>query len=383
MKVLIIGDGDNYFIKNKIYWLRKKSNIDQIDLFSYPPINSDEESLFDNIYNAFSFSFLTKIRRLRAWVIRFETRRKLKSIPNDYDIIQIHFIYDFWSDFIDILKSKGKKLVVTVWGSDFHRPNNKKLRKLNRIFEASDAITFLTDANKAEFAEKYPKIDVEKFHICKFGSKTIASMKEIITQDRNHTSKNILKLNPNKIVVTIGYNLDPAQRHIKIIKNILNEKEYIKYKEKIQFVFPITYPRNDNYKKKILNILKTSGFDFVVFDQFLNDERIAHLRFASDIMIQLQTDDVLSSSMLEHIFARNIIITGAWLPYSELIEKGIYLHQIKNIEDIGEKLIEILDNYEKEKENCIKNTELMGDYENWEREILSWINLYETIYSEK
>ena len=150
-------------------------------------------------------------------------------------------------------------------------------------------------------------------------------------------------------------------------------------KTKFNLCSQLLIPKNKKYKNELIKKLKMLNIDFVIFDKFLNNEEIAHLRFACDIMIQLQPTDVLSGSMQEHMFAKNIVITGAWLPYGELIKKNLFSIKIQNVGDIGGKLIYNLNNYEKEKENCKKNTQIMDNYGSWETNIKSWIRLYQNL----
>ncbi len=378
MKILIIGDGNHQFIREQVKWLRKKSTINQIDIFSVPPIKNDKDPLYDNIYNAYSNSILTRIRRIRVWVKEREIRKRLKDIPDDYDIIQIHYVSSWLPDIIDLIKSKGRKLAVSMWGSDFYRASAKDNTKKKIIYQLADAITFFVDdATQKDFSKTFPDISKEKFHTCKFGSAPLTPLKAIMEKHSKEYSKKTLELNIDKIIITIGYNLRKAQRHLPIVENIVNSKNYAKYKEKIQFVFPITYPQLNKYKKELITKLKNLDVDFVIFDEFLSDEKVAHLRYASDVMIQLQPTDVLSDSMQEHIFARNIVITGDWLPYDELTENGIYFHQIPKVENIGTTLFKCLENLTEEKKRCEKNTQLMGEYGSWEKNIESWIKLYE------
>ena len=134
--------------------------------------------------------------------------------------------------------------MVSVWGSDLYRAKNKnEILKTRKIYENADAITFFVDnATQKDFTIKFPQINKNKFHVCKFGSAHLNSLKKIINNNSNSLSKKFLELNNDKIVVTIGYNLHKEQNHIQIIENIIHNEDYQNYKDKIQFVFPITYP---------------------------------------------------------------------------------------------------------------------------------------------
>ncbi len=50
-------------------------------------------------------------------------------------------------------------------------------------------------------------------------------------------------------------------------------------------------------------------------------------------MIQLQATDSFSSSMRETLYAGNIVITGDWLPYGTLDEKGVFMLKVSSVEE--------------------------------------------------
>ena len=65
---------------------------------------------------------------------------------------------------------------------------------------------------------------------------------------------------------------------------------------------------------------------------------------------------MLSGSMLEHLSARNIVITGSWLPYDCLDQWGIFLRRIDRLELISNELYDVLNNFVVYKELCDENS---------------------------
>jgi len=103
------------------------------------------------------------------------------------------------------------------------------------------------------------------------------------------------------------------------------------------------------------------------------------MRLASKIMIQLQTTDSFSSSMRESLYAGEIVITGDWLPYGTLDEKGVFMLKVSSVEEVGEKLVYALNNLDSLKEKCKKNPEIIWELSSWEKNIQSWIDMYEDL----
>jgi hypothetical protein len=55
------------------------------------------------------------------------------------------------------------------------------------------------------------------------------------------------------------------------------------------------------------------------------------------------------------LFAKNLVIIGAWLPYQSLDEKGIYYEPIDNISELKQKLIFVFDNLDEIKNKVTKS----------------------------
>src|ERR1035441_865927 len=62
----------------------------------------------------------------RVQKVRYPTRgallkRRMALIPKDFDAVNIHFAEPIYCDLARALKRHGKKLITTIWGSDFLR----------------------------------------------------------------------------------------------------------------------------------------------------------------------------------------------------------------------------------------------------------------------
>lgn len=380
MKILVIGNGNHVFIRELYIRIKKIIEIDRLDIYSYPPIKDNAE-LFDNVYQSYDDNnILCKTKILRIFYRNYFTTKNIDKIPNDYDIIHIHYISNVWGNSIDKIKFKGKKIISTVWGSDFYRSSNKDNKVKYKLYNESHIITTSTDETRINFIKRFPTIDCRKIFICDFGSETLEKLKNIHNEYSKLDSKIIMGFDPAKITISIGYNLNPAQNHIEIIKNIVNDNKLKKFKNSIQFIFPITYPEIKNYKKVLKKYLSRSTLDYILIENYLTSDNMAHLSNASDILIQLQTTDQLSDSMLEYLYAKNILITGEWLPYASLINLGVYYHKISSIDNVGNELLLCLENYDKEKKMCCNNSEIVYGIADWEKNIGYWIALYNSLY---
>ena len=75
--------------------------------------------------------------------------------------------------------------------------------------------------------------------------------------------------------------------------------------------------------------------------------------------------------MQEHLYAENIVITGDWLPYNTLDERGVFMLKVSSVDEVGEKLVYALNNLEQLKKKCERNSQIIWKLSSWEKNIQS------------
>ena len=85
--------------------------------------------------------------------------------------------------------------------------------------------------------------------------------------------------------------------------------------------------------------------------------------------------------MLESLFAGNIVVNGAWLPYGKLRRLGIHYREIENIMELKSLIPEILDNQGQEKGRALVNPEIIRKNFLYENTISEWKNIYDELYT--
>ncbi len=140
----------------------------------------------------------------------------------------------------------------------------------------------------------------------------------------------------------------------------------------------MTYGNNNilKYSESIIEVFQGSGIEHKILSTYLTDNEVAHLRNASDIMIQLQPTDQLSGAMQEHMFAENVVITGSWLPYQVLEDEGVYFRKVDTIPQINNDLLYCLKHLEEEQQKAKGNKEIIYSLSSWPVNIEKWNNLY-------
>lgn len=113
----------------------------------------------------------------------------------------------------------------------------------------------------------------------------------------------------------------------------------------------------------------------MLLENFLSEEDLARVRIVSDIFVYFQKTDMLSASILEHLFCRSILVIGNWLPYEFLCDMGCYIHRI-DIDKLPEKLISVINNFSEEKSKTEINEKCVYEYALWEKRISDWVEAY-------
>jgi len=226
-----------------------------------------------------------------------------------------------------------------------------------------------------DFDSYYRNKYSNKLRICSFGLAPLEVLRSLELNKRE--CRELLSLPEESLIVTVGYNNSPAQQHIEILNSIEKHKRGIP--ENAFLVLPMTYGATDEYRNTVRKYLEQHGFGYRIFDKFMPDREMAMLRKASDLMIQVQITDQFSGSMLEHLYTENVVITGDWLPYGTLDEKGVFMLRVSSVKEVGEKLVYAVNNLDSLKEKCKKNPEIIWELSSWEKNIQSWIDVYEEL----
>lgn len=383
MKILLIGNRKHQFVYNYVNALRSCDLIPnlQIDILSQDKDckkgNMDE--IFDHVYSISTSNSLYRFRIFRILFQIFSLFHYLNRLKN-YDIVHVHYLENviIWNIFFS--KQIKGKLIISIWGSDFLRSSKRKCYMMMRVFDRADQITIASPTVKKRFVDFYGGKYSEKISICKFGLQPLEYIANTHLENLNGIKKRI-GLAPGKIVIAIGYNASRLQRHRDIIENIEQNEDLFQYRDKIEFLLPCTYPKDVEYLETLSMQITQSKFHYTIIDNFLSDDAVARLRYCSDIFIQLQPTDMLSGSMLEHLAAGNIVITGKWLPYDILDDLDIYMLKIERIDQISTVLFDVVENFPKYVCRCDLNRNIVLNNFRWKFVINKWIDVYEKVLS--
>ena len=377
MKILIIGDANHQHIRNKVKWLvlSESENI-KVDVFNISVKNSDFQ-YYSHVYQGYADSFLLKIKGIRRYYRTYKIASNFKKITTHYDVIHIHYISQDYLRLMKCLKKIGVKIVLSVWGSDFYRTTDKRKDKLKKLYQLADRITFSNIATQEAFQEYY-NLDQKKYHINRWGIEPLEQL-YLITSQTPIESKKRLGLDPHNVAVTIGYNYNRLQQHLKIIDLLTHDMRFNNIKKSIQLIFPLTYGNDLNYKRELIDVIKSMNFNTVILENYISDIDIAYLRKATDIFVQLQLSDQFSGSTQEHLFAGSVVITGSWLPYGTFSNFGIYFKSIDSLAQLPDVLYDTIENLPSELGKSISNAAPIFALSSMKECNKNWLELYKEL----
>jgi uncharacterized protein YutD len=255
-------------------------------------------------------------------------KERFTPILNNYDIINFHSLSPSTLAFTDFIKP-DKKVILSFWGSDLYQINGIKnyIDQINALKRA-DLITLQSYEMELTVLAKFGSVIKGKIVRALFGINDSVFDKLDKIKDAGLDTDFLKKycIPENKIKVTICYCGNPVCNQIPIINELEKLNETLK--DKIHLMVPMTYGNySTDYLEEIKLLLHRSKITFTLLEKYLPYEDVLKMRVSSDIMIMMNKSDALSQSVSEFLYAENILISAAWLPYSPFRLKEIFMYE--------------------------------------------------------
>lgn len=372
-KILFLGNANNPLLINLALELRKINPTISIDILSEVPVNHEgARTAFSAIYSIPAGKFFRSIPGLKTIWMAGQFRKTLKRIGKTYDVVHMFLMHVSYTRSQNLLKSIAPKFIVTVFGSELYRSSELILKELEPLARMAHHVTAANANTLRDFRKRF-NVAESKTSICRFGLKPLD---EILAQKNIGKAEHKRKagLPEHSFVITCGYNASAGQQHEEMINSLTEVKQQLP--ENYLLVFPVAV--GDLSRKPLIRKqLEASGLNHTFIEKFLPDDELAHFRAATDIMIQVQTTDQLSGAMQEHMYARNLVITGDWLPYEIMRETGVKYWTLSKVSEVGGKLCELMSHLESNRKAVENNDKCIWELSSWERNTVSWMALYE------
>lgn len=373
MDVLILHQFVNH--NSLVNTLCEKLNETQIKASSFNISTWEYHSITDKLPLGLKvLKYLLFNYRLKLLVVKYAPY-VLNGIFKKYDVVDIHFFGTFYYKTIKLLKVLGIKVKITIWGSDFYRASTEARNKQGLYYKMVDCIQIGTEAMKDDFTAYYKDFE-DKIQIAHFGITQFDLIKRIDTDEDNESIKDHLGLPIDKKIITCGYNGSDGQQHLLILDAIARLD--VSVRSGIFLLFPMTYGVTDAILGRVKDKLKVLNIDYLILTEDLTSQDVCRVRLATDIVINIQITDAFSASIQEHLYAKNVVIVGEWLPYSKLEENDVYYFKT-SISNLSHTIQQAIANFSTHKEKSLSNRDRMHQVSSWDIVIGNWVNLYSSL----
>jgi glycosyltransferase involved in cell wall biosynthesis len=253
-----------------------------------------------------------------------------------WDLWHFHFCTAHSLRYLDAAPP-ATPVICSFWGSDLLREAGSENHwVVRRALRRASAITVQSVELREVVLSKYGRALRPKVHCCRFvlPQRLFEEIRRGTTRPeaRAHARRR-LKLPPDKILVALGHNGDPANQQLAAVAALGQLPDATK--RKLLLVFPMTYGHEPGHAAKVAAACAAHGLAARIFDRFLSWEALAALRIGMDLFVHVPESDALSGTVLEALYAGNRVIVGAWLPYGPYRRAGLPLVEVAEIEELA------------------------------------------------
>lgn len=312
--------------------------------------------------------------RLQAEMTRFKYHKALRPKLAGYDIYNLHYFDASMRDVVKLLPERAP-LVVSIWGSDiFQMAGLDVLAGQLEICERADLIAIHSLEMREIFLAKYGRHLERKIRLADFG----LTRMDTIDRHRSPETRKLFLLqhgiDASKRVLCVGQSGAVRNRHFEILAALKTLPP--RHRDQLAIVVPLTYAAEPAYVAKVEQTAAELGLKIHVLKTFMTEDDVARLRICADIMIQVPSTDACSGAMCETLYADNLVIAGAWLPYGMLRRKGVYYREVESVSGIVDDLAWVLDHYDDEKKKTEGNRGKIRALLDPENTLDAWVSIY-------
>lgn len=383
IRVLLFGNiYEDKWLGSFIRSIKQKSTEIEVDFFNvvtdtlpYP----ESAKLWANIHVVIPYfpAFCYKIPKLRGLskildiLISIRNLSKhVRATGKQYDIVHLSFLLGLYIFVVDEIRSMGKRLVLTPWGSDILRAKQKNLKRLAKLVEKADYVS--CGQNAPRFREdiiRLLKVPEYKFVSAGFGTEMIDHINAYKDLSKDVAKKHLGL--EGRYVMVCAYNGNPCQQHLKIIDSIAEIKQRLP--ENFILLFPMTYGGNEKYVREVKGRLEENGLPYKILEDYLSNDELLYVRKCADLFIHAQTTDANSGTVAEYLLCRTKVVNGAWLLYPQREKYGVPFYKFQSFDELGAVILQAI----ADKTSIIPD-KLLEDIskEGWSHVGQQWINFY-------
>lgn len=310
---------------------------------------------------------------------RAKYRVEKHILPLKNDLYHFHFCVPKNLKYIFFLP-KSATVICSFWGSDLLRETGtSNVFYVRKALSKATQITIQTPELAQILLSKYGREFQSKLEILRF---TISQeIYERLDKNRNNPEqldafRTFYDIPKDKIVIAVGHNGFKANNHIQIINQIKFLPKTIL--DSIVILLHLSYGAKEEYLQDLIHLSrKTHSFKIIIIKEFFDAEKISLLRLNTDILIQMPISDALSGAMTEVLYAKNIVLAGAWLPYGILRRKGVFFKEVESFNKLAFTLQECIENLNELKHFSDNNPNVIRSFLFPNTTTKEWMQLFE------
>lgn len=368
MRVLLGGFPEFPLFRELAIRLVRHEAIDALGIWSLGPVPQAAEYAESGI-QVFCPQSRPIAPRGVSGALKIRRARQILRTAGHWDVLSLHYAHPQYALLTREMRQCADRVVTTLWGSDLYRTGSIGRILQARILRHSDAITVLHQEMADEVGARFGVPALRKTQAVRFGLSPLESLIKSVRSPRPDRSEFGL---PDAPVISIGYNASPGQQHLRVLQTL----ERSNLPSTTGIVFPLMYGGSPDYTDRVIHAASTSRFQTSVIKSRLCPEEIARFRQLVDILIQVQPTDALSGSMQEHLYAGTRVITGSWLKYRILDERGIPVERVKDIDDIPSCVQRLLPELGRARPDLQSIRESIWDLSSWDTNLERWIGVF-------
>ena len=329
----------------------------------------------------FNFIDKTPLRIISNFLtfIYFSVKNK-----NNFDIVHVLYIRPEFFLLKYFVKQIGKKLVLSIFGSDISVGSRFK-SFFKGIFYSADQIHCQNPEIYEKFLNIYipnehRELMIQKRNIIEYPVESLKILSTETNLNRINKLKAIYNISNDDILILCGTTARIELEQLYPLVKALKKSSIIKMSN-IRIIFPLTYGGKSNVTQRFKEFvyLNIKNKDKIIFiENYLDLKDILALRDMTDIFINVRLHDQLVTSMIEALYCKSYVITGDWLPYNILKENKFFYYSVKNIDDISNLLPDIINHRinKKHLKELNNNRSIIMDLWNPDDMIIKWNKFY-------
>ena len=369
-KILIIGESDSVYIKEYVEYMLKENTSLEFSILTMA-----KNRYLDFYKNKGVKVFLMEGYHESNFRLTLYHKFLLRILKERYDYIHVQGAEYNALKLATILAGRKSKIIVSYWAYPSGKQEIKKIGKLlRRVYK----ISFVTKTLKENFQTHYGHMYDKRISCMDLVLSGIENMKHI-AEGKDMVAlctegKHKLGFPKDRIVVAVGYCGRKDQQHLQVLQSLETLSDDVL--KKIYVYVHVAYGITDEaYIRRIEAVgkrMEKRGCICNVSKEYMQGDRLAYLRFGTDIFINGIKQDVLSATMLEYLCGGTLVLNGSWLNYSELDDIDVEHIRFDNFDELSTKLVECIYNIKCNDDNANQ----IWTFISWNENVCKWNALY-------